>query len=596
MSDCVCSAFTDALTDLPNMSYFRSIAKDNLLKWLEEGKSVCVIYFDIENIKIVNDRFGHKKGDELLVFTANTISKRFAGDIAARIADDHFAVMTLINGIEDKINVIQKAVAEFFEDFHIELKAGIYVFSEDDSSISKACDRAKIACDSIKRRYDVGFKFYDKAMSERLMRSRIITESLDSAIKYGHIKPFYQPVVRTVSNTLCGVEALSRWIDDRPDGLGFLSPGEFIPVLEDARLIHKLDLCILDRVCHDIHQMEIMDGGSVPVSINLSRLDFELCDIFAEVDAIRQKYNVPIKLLHMEVTESAFSDENATFAKHIERFRQAGYQIWMDDFGSGYSSLNILKDYQFDVLKIDMKFLQTLDSNPKSKLIVTSVVDMAKQLGIQTLAEGVETKEQFIFLKMIGCDKAQGYFFSKPVPFEAASHFKEKLPQETWETMEYYDDVCKVNLLRDNPTLKGKSFTSGIPMLMIEVRNGKHSIVAANNALSTFLTLMDVSDKEGGEEYLNDPVNPQSIGFRAILQKSRITGAPVTMDYVHNDYYCTSRAVCIAEDRSTGSSMFLVSTLCLSQFSDWWKQQGEAGQGAYEEAHRKDMSVGHPQV
>ena len=164
MSDCVCSAFTDALTDLPNMSYFRSIAKDNLLKWLEEGKSVCVIYFDIENIKIVNDRFGHKKGDELLVFTANTISKRFAGDIAARIADDHFAVMTLINGIEDKINVIQKAVAEFFEDFHIELKAGIYVFSEDDSSISKACDRAKIACDSIKRRYDVGFKFYDKAM------------------------------------------------------------------------------------------------------------------------------------------------------------------------------------------------------------------------------------------------------------------------------------------------------------------------------------------------------------------------------------------------------------------------------------------------
>jgi EAL domain-containing protein (putative c-di-GMP-specific phosphodiesterase class I) len=212
---------------------------------------------------------------------------------------------------------------------------------------------------------------------------------------------------------LCGCEALARWIDPK---YGFLSQGDFIPILEENRLIHKLDVAIFESVWKDLRSH--IDSGKpfVPVSLNFSRLDFELMDAVTVLNDLVTKYNVPRDYIHVEVTESAFTDNMDILKQSMDRFHELGFAIWLDDFGSGYSSLNVLKYYRFDALKIDMKFLSSFDKNPKSKDIIKSVVGLAKKVGMKTLTESVETKEQAEFLNVVGCGRLQGYLFGKPLP------------------------------------------------------------------------------------------------------------------------------------------------------------------------------------
>ena len=233
---------------------------------------------------------------------------------------------------------------------------------------------------------------------------------IDDAIANGYIKIYYQPVVRTITETFCGMEALARWIDPQ---YGFLNPGVFIGALEDSRQIHKLDSHVVELVCKEM-RTELDNGRPmVPVSFNLSRLDFVGCNIFEVVERALAQYGIDHELIRVEITESIMASDTY-IQREIERFRLAGYEVWMDDFGSGYSSLNTLKDYKFDELKIDMAFLSNL--NDISRIIISSMVRMAKCLGLKTLAEGVETQEQMDFLKEIGCEKAQGYYYGKPQP------------------------------------------------------------------------------------------------------------------------------------------------------------------------------------
>lgn len=275
-----------------------------------------------------------------------------------------------------------------------------------------------------------------------------IRQNFRKAIDSHDIVTYYQPVIRTASRKLCSMEALARWIDPQ---IGMIYPDEFIPVLEKEGVIHLLDAAILRQACARIRSSILTQETPIPISVNLSRLDFTLCDIFTVVDDIVSDYQIPHDFLYFEITESVMAEQKELLKGIVERFRSAGYQIWMDDFGSAYSSLNALKEFSFDELKLDMCFLRPF--NQRSKRIATAVVEMAKSIDIHTLVEGVETEEQFAYLRNIGCEKVQGFYFGRPMPYENAlknlhdSGIEIEVPHDR----QYYDDIGRIDFLSAVP-------------------------------------------------------------------------------------------------------------------------------------------------
>jgi EAL domain-containing protein (putative c-di-GMP-specific phosphodiesterase class I) len=346
-----------------------------------------------------------------------TLKGRFAKDVQARAwvekEKEADAENSFISPNGDVLSQVAAYGIEFWagENAWLPNEAFEVKLVDDDLKTALAMDCAKAACESIKGRNDIVWFIFNDEMFERISLTRYIAHTTTRAVREGWIKTFFQPVVDAKTGELCGYEALCRWQDPER---GMLSPGTFIPMLEDAHLIHQVDLCMLERVCSWISSRLVAGEPVVPISINLSRLDFLACDIVKTVIDACDRWCISHELLAVEVTESALSGDDKSLRRDMERFREAGFEVWMDDFGSGYSSLNLLKDYEFDVLKIDMVFLRDMDTNTRARKIVRSVVDMAKNLGLKTLVEGVETTSQRDFMRDIGCNFMQGYLFGRP--------------------------------------------------------------------------------------------------------------------------------------------------------------------------------------
>jgi len=314
-----------------------------------------------------------------------------------------------------------------------------------------------------------------------------IKQNYKRAIGYHHIQAYYQPVIRTSSRQLCGFEALARWIDPE---LGMIYPDEFIPVLEEEGVIHELDMAILQQVCARIRSAVTNGETPIPISVNLSRLDFTLCDVFATADAIVSDYQIPHNYVYFEITESVMAEKKDLLKGIVDQFRAAGYQIWMDDFGSAYSSLNILKEFEFDELKLDMCFLRPF--NVRSKRIATAMVKMAKDIDIHTLVEGVETEEQFAYLRDIGCEKVQGYYFGKPLPYEdALAHIREQgIDIEIPQDRQYYDTIGRIDLLSAVPFMTREEYDAittarqlnSIPLALAEFGKDHFKVLFYNTA------------------------------------------------------------------------------------------------------------------
>ena len=416
----------DELTGIHNMHYFRRRAEKMLSKACESGNSLTFLYFDIENFKIYNERYGFIKGNELLVKMATYIKGEYSHGETARLSDDHFVVLIDDDEPQKGIDVIQKRLSDIEGETFLRIKAGIYKtngMKKDGSGpedISLLCDRARFAATSIKNKSDKSYCIYDEKLHEQQLRKRYIISHLDSAIENAHIQIFYQPVMDAKKESVCGLEALARWKDPQ---YGLLSPGEFIEALEEFRLIHKLDKHVIKLVCEDIRAAMKVKDKPLHVSVNLSRLDFDLCDIAQDI--IDNAKDIPRDLLVIEVTESTLNESHTELKKAMERLRRDGFKIWLDDFGSGYSSLNVLKDYEFDVLKIDMRFLEDFGKSDNLRPILENIIRMAESLNMHSLAEGVETKEEYDFLKDLGCDMVQGYLFSKPLILDDLKIFLE---------------------------------------------------------------------------------------------------------------------------------------------------------------------------
>ena len=410
------SAKEDQLTGLYNYGYFSELAQNAIRNITGDPSRHVLLFIDVHNFKAFNDQRGFEAGDRFLISIGRHIADVFSGSLYGRQADDHFVVLTGIEGLTERLDRLNALVSDYDDEILLGVNCGGYHLNANDEDPRVCIDRARYAAHLIKNRFQTVYIEYDQTMSEAYRKRLYVINNIDNAVEQGWIVPFYQPVVWSDTEQVCGCEVLARWMDPT---YGQLFPNEFVPVLEEYRLIHKLDRAIFEAACRDLRAA--LDTGKpvVPVSLNFSRLDFELMDAVGELDGLVKKYGLEKDLIHVEVTESALTDNYAKLNEAINRIKELGYSLWLDDFGSGYSSLNVLKDYQFDVIKIDMRFLSNLENNEKAKTLIDCIIKMANRINMLTLTEGVETKVQAEFLNNVGCNRLQGYLFGKPIPKEA---------------------------------------------------------------------------------------------------------------------------------------------------------------------------------
>ena len=412
-------ATKDKITHLLSFEYFVVLAREKMLEDdIGTGKGIY-LFINILGFKIYNEKKGFEEGNKFLKETGAIITECFPDSLITRQSDDHFVVFTRfddIKDIEEKIAKVNHLVGAKDPDIRLGIQAGGNITLENDEKPRICADKARYAYVHLKQKKTTQLlALYDKKMHDDYLMAQYVVTHIDQAIENGYVRPYYQPVVWSKGRTLCGVEALARWIDPQ---YGFLPPGKFIPALESASAIYKLDAEILRLVCKDIR--ENMDNGLpvLPVSINFSRADFGLVDIVEIVNKATEEFNVPHHLIHVEITESALTDEEDVLKDTIKRLHENDFATWLDDFGSGYSSFNVLKDFEFDVLKLDMAFLIGFNGNEKAKALIKAVISLANEIGMRTLCEGVETDEQAAFLESADCGRLQGYLYGKPLSRE----------------------------------------------------------------------------------------------------------------------------------------------------------------------------------
>lgn len=441
--------YDDELTGLPRMSNFFRLADDILAK---TNKKYAVIALDLTGMKTFNMKYGFEKGNELLIAFAKLLRNHYKNSLISRFGEDHFCLLTEDKDVEENLNILFKDSTNMLDGLSLPVRAGI--FNGKIEVVARACDKAKLATDIGRHSPLSHFAYYEDDFFEQIQKRDYILNNLDKAIEENWIVPYYQPIMRTINGKVCDEEALARWIDPNK---GVIQPNEFISVLEDARLIYKLDLAILDHVLKDFDKKKEIGMTLNPVSINISKVDFECVDIISEIKKRIVASGYPTSLITIEVTESIIAEDKDTLTKQIERFHEEGFKVWMDDFGSGYSSLNSLQNFNFDAIKIDMSFLSEFETNPKTPSLIYQTINIAKRLGIETICEGVENQKEVDFLLECGCNKLQGYYFNKPSPIEFIVGKNLILGRENPAERGYYSQIGSLSL--SNPSLNGDAGT-----------------------------------------------------------------------------------------------------------------------------------------
>ena len=543
--------YTDPLTGLPNTNYLYEFGEEKINTVRAENRTPYLIYANISSMQSYNNNYGFDEGDRLLCLAAKTLKEQFPKALLTRDSDDHFVVITRIDDEKELSRRLNEANSIIRRDTHgniTELQIGVAPVSED-IDLGKALDHAKHALkyiDNERKRHKSCCSFFDRNMMEVEKNRQGIIDNLDRAIEEGWIKVYYQPIVRSTNGKVCDVEALARW-DDPVRGL--LSPALFIPILEKSLLIHRLDLCVVKHVLSDLKTNEQNGNQNVPVSINFSRADFDACDLVQEICKLVDEAQIDRKLINIEITESMVGSDFDYMKEQIERFRAQGFQVWMDDFGSGYSSLDVLQSIKFDLIKFDMGFMRRLDESDDGKIILKEMMKMATSLGIDTICEGVETESQARFLQEIACSKLQGYYFSKPVP---PAQIMEKYTVEIQDGFEdpsqsaYYDALGSVNLYDlsflanlDDNAIKNTFVT--VPIGIMEVKSSGDAVryVRSNQAFREFMNHafgFDLSDpeteytvpKEGlGSSFMKAVEQCRNNGNRAFVDEEMEDGSIV---------------------------------------------------------------------
>ena len=529
--------YYDYMTSLPNMSYFYELAEAGRKRMREQHIDSAIIFFDLTGLKNFNRWHGFAEGNRLIRFVAAILAKHFSSESCARFAQDHFAAFAPEEGLKERLEAVIAECAAANDGKTLPIRIGVYPDRIEDVEIGTACDRARLAADVRKHRKESYYSYFDLDLLEAEKNRQAIIDNLDKAIEEGWIQVYYQPIVRSSNGKVCDMEALARWNDPVR---GLLMPSAFIPVLEEAMLIPKLDLCVVRQVLRDLKDNEKNGNQNVPVSINFSRADFDAYDLVQEICALVDDAQVDRKLINIEITESLVGSDFDYMKQQVQRFRAQGFQVWMDDFGSGYSSLDVLQSIKFDLIKFDMGFMRRLDEGDDGKIILTEMMKMATSLGVDTVCEGVETDAQVRFLQEIGCSKLQGYYFMKPVPHDQILTKYTKAILDGFEDpreSSYYETMGRVNLYdlsflanMDDSVLKNTFDT--VPMGVMEVGGDSSRVryVRSNQSFRDYMKRffrLDLSDPD--REY---PIPKDGPGSSLIkmLEHGRIAGGRAFFD------------------------------------------------------------------
>lgn len=526
--------------------FFQAAARQLQQEWTEHHLiQSCSVFFNITNFHLYNAMHGFRQGDLCLQHIEGILLRAFPHKLIVHLGSDNFAVLADAMDVQERIADACQHVQAFIGNPNIALKAGIRFLDEPRSAAKLTGifdSEAKIACDTIKKDASRHFAIYTEQLGLRSRMQNYVRGHLEEALQKGYIRVYLQPVIRTLTGELTSAEALARW--ESPQ-YGTISPGIFIPVLEEAHLIHKLDAYILHAVAKMIRRC--LDTGlpALPVSVNLSRLDFMFQDPFSTTEAIRQKYGLPLGLIQIEITENALVDKMEPVLEGLQKFQQSGYPVLLDDFGSGYSSLNVLKDYDFDTIKFDMKFLHPFTE--KSRKILKYLVSMAKDLSIHTLAEGAETREQCEFLRSIGCEKIQGYYYGKPMPCEDFHQFclDQGLQLETSEDAALLSQAGLVD------------FNQPLPIAIIYDNSKEFCMLQLNDLYLQSLHSIGTPDIAHVNVNLRSKNFPMNQKFRRFIDRLIRTAQWETMTYVDNGQFLRLRAKLIAH--AGPNSVFQVS-------------------------------------
>ena len=517
--------YTDKLTGLPNMRHFFQLARDEKQRLLAEGRHPVILWFDLMGMKHFNRQNGFEEGDRLICDFAEILKKHYGEKRLCRYSDDHFAAVSDEETAEKELQALFDDCREARDGTMPPVRVGIYPQRLEDTNVNLACDRAKFAADCGKGTYASGFTWFDAEMLRQGDDYRYIIANIDRALNEGWIKVYYQPIIRAADGKVCDEEALSRWIDPVK---GFLSPAEFIPALEDAKLIYKLDLYVAEQVLAKMKRQAEAGLFVVPQSINLSRTDFDCCDIVEEIRRRVDDAGADRSMITIEITESVIGSDFDFIKEQVARFQKLGFQVWMDDFGSGYSSLDVLQSIRFDLIKFDMRFMHNFDKGDEAKIILTELTKMAISLGVETVCEGVEQAEQVEFLREIGCTKIQGYYYGKPISFEEMLSKYESGTDMGFENPEesgYYEAIGRINLYdmavlaeeEDEESLR--RYFNTLPMAIMEVKGTKVRYNRCNQSYRDFLDrAFGMTFATGVRDVENMPEGPGASIMRAVLR------------------------------------------------------------------------------
>ena len=402
----------DKLTGLFTKEHLFNLIRNKVAT--DKDSSYSIALLDIKDFKMTNDIFGNEVGDRVLKKVANWIRENATEEwIYGRLSGDAFGICYPTGS--GRLDVVEQRLSKFVIsngsiDQHILMHVGIYNVTDPSIDVSIMFDRAHLALTTIKNEFNVHIAIYDDNMRDQVLWNQKISTELEAAIENRQVVPYLQPIVNN-NGSIIGAEALVRWL--HPDE-GFLPPFKFIPVFEKNGMIGLVDKYIWRCACEILSSWKD-EKANLFISVNISPKDFYFMDVYAEIKALVEEFKIEPSRLRIEITETVMMTEAESRMAILSKFRESGFIVEMDDFGSGYSSLNQLKDMPLDVLKIDMKFLSKAEDNHRAETILRNVLRLSSDLGLFSLTEGVETEDQYKMLNEMGCNLFQGYYFAKPM-------------------------------------------------------------------------------------------------------------------------------------------------------------------------------------
>lgn len=506
----------DDLTDLPKAAYFYELAELGRRKLFKAGKQPVMLAFNFIGFSHFNHRYSYVEGNRLLVAFADLLKRHFGEAACGHFTKDNFYAYTAHDHLEERLKDILKESRQINEGRNLAIRIGVYDASslvyED---IKNVCEYAMVACNNNRKDVKAHITYFTSQNRQKLELESYILSNFDQALREGWIEPFYQPIVRILNGQSGNWEALARW--RKPDN-GMLLDEQFIPTLGRAGILYRLDLYMADKVIADLKKMQERGHLELAVSLNLFSSEFDQCNMAEEITRKVKESGLSPEFLVIEISNDTRNLNVDKIREQIALFKQNGFSVWVDNFGEGYSSIGLIKDnVPVSCIKFDASFIKDPDQK-RSRIVLKKMVELAEELGIDTLVEGVENADQLLALREIGCAAAQGYYFGQPLPFDQAWEKLVEGPEanlERFSESDYYNSVGMMSLERphflqesynndltfDDPDPVLDRYFKGTPLGFLEYRDGKLYYLRGNEGYTRYLLSCGSVTEEEMEEH-----------------------------------------------------------------------------------------------